>query len=182
MVSERGDDKAKEVTPKTSYEVRRNRKGQHGLTLEETDGELVGCRDGLYYLEPTSHEGVAILMQNKVVLYLTDEITELTDVDVVENHEPPEHDNDMQQRRSIRNRHVPKYLENYETTLPPSLAVTPSTPPSASSTLSLLRVILVPFPHPRVSLGGLTPLRPNTFASHSAGALNLETQKSRFSF
>nr|GMC86595.1 hypothetical protein Iba_chr04dCG12330 [Ipomoea batatas] len=33
---------------------------------------------------------------------------------------------------------------------------------------------------PRVSLGGLTPLRPNTFASHSAGALNWKSRSRGF--
>nr|GMC49225.1 retrovirus-related Pol polyprotein from transposon TNT 1-94 [Ipomoea batatas] len=67
------------------------------------------------------------------------ETSELVDIHATENHEPveppvPTH-NVQQQHRSQRTRSMPKYLENYETTLPPSLGPTPSTHPSASSTV-----------------------------------------------
>nr|GMC57921.1 Retrovirus-related Pol polyprotein from transposon TNT 1-94 [Ipomoea batatas] len=67
------------------------------------------------------------------------ETSELVDIHATENHEPveppvPTH-NMQQQHRSQRTRSMPKYLENYETTLPPSLGPTPSTHPSASSTV-----------------------------------------------
>nr|GLL24338.1 uncharacterized protein LOC109166102 [Ipomoea trifida] len=66
------------------------------------------------------------------------ETSELVDIHATENHEPveppvPTH-NVQQQHRSQRTRSMPKYLENYETTMPPSLRPTPSTHPSASST------------------------------------------------
>nr|GLL33741.1 uncharacterized protein LOC109163537 [Ipomoea trifida] len=66
------------------------------------------------------------------------ETSELVDIHATENHEPveppvPTH-NVQQQHRSQRTRSMPKYLENYETTLPPSLGPTPSTHLSASST------------------------------------------------
>nr|GMD15983.1 Integrase, catalytic core [Ipomoea batatas] len=41
---------------------------------------------------------------------------------------------EMVQRRSQRERRMPKYLENYETTLPPSISPSTPTTPSASST------------------------------------------------
>lgn len=66
------------------------------------------------------------------------ETTEVADESHVEDRrsvKPPVPIHEMQQGRSQRERCMPKYLENYEMTFPPSISPSTPTAPSISSTL-----------------------------------------------